>query len=67
MSHHSVLKATIARGSAVILTEHTNCERGFLKDCLQDQLQGELSKSGILYKVLVSEEDRDPINIVTAQ
>jgi putative NIF3 family GTP cyclohydrolase 1 type 2 len=67
MSHHKILKATIVHESAVILTEHTNCERGFLKDCLQGQLQEELSKTDILYKILISEEDRDPISIVTAQ
>jgi putative NIF3 family GTP cyclohydrolase 1 type 2 len=65
MSHHEILKANIAHNAAVILTEHTNCERGFLKDVLRQRLVDELSDAS--FEICVSEVDRDPIEIVSVQ
>ncbi|KAG5510072.1 hypothetical protein JKF63_06965 [Porcisia hertigi] len=56
MGHHEVLAATAA-GQAVILCEHTNTERGFLKAVLQPKLQAALEGT----TVLVSAKDRDPL------
>lgn len=56
MGHHDVLAATAA-GQAVILCEHTNTERGFLRAVLQERLQAALEGT----TVLVSERDHDPL------
>ncbi|XP_071519074.1 NIF3-like protein 1 isoform X1 [Panulirus ornatus] len=59
MSHHEVLDAN-HQGATVILTDHSNSERGFLKT-LQPQLLNLLDQK---VEVLVSEKDRDPLEIV---
>ncbi|KAG5483839.1 hypothetical protein CUR178_06834 [Leishmania enriettii] len=56
MGHHDVLTATAA-GQAVVLCEHTNTERGFLRAVLQPTLRAKLAGT----TVLVSEKDRDPL------
>lgn len=59
MSHHDVLDAA-AKGISVILCEHSNTERGFLselRDMLAVHLQNEVN-------IIVSEEDRDPLQVV---
>lgn len=65
MSHHEILAAT-SQGINVILTEHTNSERGYLSAKLKDRLQGmfddEANEAAV--KVVVSQADRDPITIV---
>ena len=64
MSHHDILKANGSHQAAVLLTEHTNCERGYLKD----RLLPALNSSEPLYSdfaFVVSKEDCDPIRIVT--
>lgn len=58
MRHHDVL-ARVQRGSAVVLTDHTNTERGYLPVLarrLRDEAPG--------LEVLVSAADRDPLAIV---
>ena len=60
MSHHEVLDA-INRGSTVILCEHSNTERGFLRDWSQ-QLRTVVFEDQVM--VSVSELDRDPLRIV---
>lgn len=55
MRHHDVL-AKLARGASVILTEHTNCERGYLPH-LAAQLQA--THPGLA--VVVSQRDADPL------
>ena len=55
MRHHDVL-ARVAEGVSVILTDHTNCERGYLS-VLAGRLAAELD--GV--DVVVSERDRDPL------
>lgn len=59
MRHHDVLHAK-ETGTSVVLTEHTNCERGYLPR-LQEKLRA--SSAGAL-QVLVSEHDEDPLQIV---
>uniref|UniRef100_A0A6G1S5R4 NIF3-like protein 1 n=1 Tax=Aceria tosichella TaxID=561515 RepID=A0A6G1S5R4_9ACAR len=60
MSHHEVLDA-INTGSTVILCEHSNTERGFLRDWAQ-QLRSVVFEDQVM--VSVSELDRDPLRIV---
>ena len=59
MSHHDVLDA-VSNKTNVILVEHSNSERGFLKK-LQPILT-ELFDSQIC--VSVSEKDRDPLVVL---
>ena len=63
MSHHEVL-AMVALGRSVILTNHTNTERGFLKDVLQGWLTEELNQEEEGWEVVVSQKDRDPLRVV---
>ena len=60
LSHHAVLDA-VHRGTTVILCDHTNTERGFLRVIQQhfEQLW-----NGNQMTLLVSERDRDPLAIV---
>lgn len=60
MSHHEVLDA-INSGKTVILCEHSNTERGFLRDWSQ-QLRSVVFEDQVM--VSVSELDRDPLRIV---
>ena len=60
MSHHEVLDA-INGGATVILCEHSNTERGFLRDWSQ-QLRSVVFEEQVM--VSVSEVDRDPLRIV---
>ena len=57
MRHHDVL-AKVGLGAAVVLTDHTNTERGYLS-LLADRLRAALPDLG----VLVSEVDRDPLAV----
>lgn len=59
MSHHDVLDAT-SQGISVILCEHSHTERGFLSD-LRDLLGVRL---GGRVRVVLSEQDRDPLCVV---
>ena len=59
MSHHDILEANSC-GTAVLLCEHTNTERGFLqvfKGILENKLANHV-------KVSISKVDQDPILIV---
>ena len=57
-SHHDVL-AQVARGGAVVLTDHTQCERGYLP-FYADKIRAALP--GV--SVRVSERDADPLVIL---
>ena len=57
MSHHDVLDA-VANKTSVILCEHSNTERGYLKEFAR-RLSGELDNDRVLIKV--SAVDRDPL------
>ena len=59
MSHHDVLEA-VSCGIHVILCEHSNTERGFLK-VFQDKLKIILEDK---VKVMVSSTDSDPLEVV---
>ncbi|XP_022103731.1 NIF3-like protein 1 [Acanthaster planci] len=59
MSHHDIL-AAVARGTSVILCNHSNTERGYLHVLgakLTDLLKGAVN-------VVVSSVDADPLNVV---
>ena len=56
MRHHDVL-ARVAQGSAVILTEHSNSERGFLTVFAQ------LISTQLGIEAIVSKSDTDPLSI----
>ena len=59
MSHHQVLDA-ISRGSVVILCEHSNTERGYLRTKYKEMLEHALD--GV--QVSIASTDRDPLEIV---
>lgn len=59
MRHHDVL-ARAQRGSSVILTDHTNTERGYLPR-LRTQIQTQLGEGVTVH---LSQHDRDPLVIV---
>jgi len=59
LSHHEIL-AAIANNTSVILTEHTNCERGYLT--VYKQILAKMLNENI--DIMVSETDKDPINVV---
>lgn len=59
MSHHEVLDAN-HRGTSVIVCDHSNTERGYLK-VLKEKFT-ELFDNKV--EVLVSEQDRDPLTVV---
>lgn len=59
MSHHEVLNY-VENGSSVILCEHSNTERGFLKrmkNMISDKLDEPMD-------IVISLEDADPLQIV---
>ncbi|KAI9224176.1 NGG1 interacting factor 3-like protein [Blastocladiella britannica] len=60
MGHHEVL-ASVATGTHVVLCEHTNTERGYLRAGLLPRLQRELGPDVAIH---VSNADRDPLVIV---
>lgn len=59
MSHHEVLDA-VAKGISVILSDHSNSERGFLS-VFRERLAVRLPET---ISVLVSQADRDPLQVV---
>ncbi|KAG7277580.1 hypothetical protein CRUP_013898, partial [Coryphaenoides rupestris] len=59
MSHHEVLDV-VARGTSVILSDHSNSERGFLS-VVRERLAVRLPDS---VTVAVSRADRDPLEVV---
>ncbi|KAJ8364346.1 hypothetical protein SKAU_G00131770 [Synaphobranchus kaupii] len=59
MSHHEVLDA-VAAGTSIILSDHSNSERGFLS-VLRERLSVRLSDS---VSIKLSQRDRDPLEIV---
>ena len=61
MSHHDLLEANAA-GIAVLLTEHSNSERGFLR-VVKETLEEKLREAGAV-KIMVSSADHDPVCVV---
>jgi dinuclear metal center YbgI/SA1388 family protein len=60
LSHHEALAACEA-GVNVILCEHSNTERGYIRSTMQNELQTLFGKE---VQVIMSEIDRDPIEVV---
>ena len=59
MSHHEILHATES-GRSVILCDHSNTERGFLKTLppmMNEWFNGDIS-------IEVSTKDRDPLSVI---
>ena len=63
LSHHQVL-AAVQRGIYVILTEHSNCERGYLPVLRQRLLDILIGKGWNGVDIVISKMDRDPLFIV---
>ena len=61
MSHHDILDR-VRKDQAVILTEHTRNERGFLKE-YAPFLQDQLKKHSFDVEVYVSQIDDDPLSV----
>ena len=59
MSHHEVLSAN-ATGASVILTNHSNSERGYLP-VLEQRLQRSWGLSGVKLETIVTSVDADPL------
>ena len=59
MRHHDIL-ARVAAGTTVIVTDHTNCERGYLPH-LASRLRSDLGDD---VAIQVAAKDRDPLTIV---
>ncbi|CAF3400909.1 unnamed protein product [Rotaria socialis] len=60
LTHHAVLDA-VHRGTTVILCDHTNTERGFL-NVIKKHFEQIWDSNQV--KLLISERDRDPLEIV---
>ncbi|KAI8602443.1 GTP cyclohydrolase 1 type 2/Nif3 [Dissophora ornata] len=64
LGHHDVLEA-LEQNSTVVLCEHSNTERGYLKDVLKPKLEALLSQDGgEAVEVIVSTTDKDPLVVV---
>nr|XP_027204550.1 NIF3-like protein 1 [Dermatophagoides pteronyssinus] len=59
MSHHEVLDA-IHSGTSIALCEHTNTERGYIRNVLHDYLVENFP----ILSISMSEVDKDPLQIV---
>lgn len=62
MGHHQVLELCDRNGSHVVLTEHSNCERGYLQDIYIPALNNELNDSDV--EVIFSQIDTDPLKVI---
>ena len=60
MGHHEVLDFN-HQGTTVILTEHSNCERGYLRMFAQLLLE---ELGGDQVDCMISAEDKDPLTVV---
>lgn len=67
LGHHEILHATRHKKAWCLLVEHSNSERGFLKDVLAQKLSQELQKMGHDGSVLISKSDVEPIQLFLAQ
>lgn len=62
ISHHEILHE-VHRGVSLIVTDHTNTERGFLDIFLKD-FGLLLKKENNQLEILVSEVDKDPLEYI---
>lgn len=63
LSHHEILAAH-ARGIRIILTNHSNSERGYMREVLVPRLDAMLSIIDKHIQVCASKADRDPLELV---
>jgi dinuclear metal center YbgI/SA1388 family protein len=63
LSHHQVL-AFLANGTTVILTEHSNTERPFLRSVYVERVKEKVAGEGV--SVFYSECDGEPLHVVTS-
>lgn len=66
MGHHQVLELCDRQNAHVLLTEHSNCERGYLSEVFVPLLSKSLNEfTDIEFKVMYSEIDtHDPLSII---
>lgn len=62
LTHHEILHET-HRGTSILLTDHSNTERGFIH-VFKKQFLELLDKNNEKVDILISEADRDPIEYV---
>lgn len=62
MGHHQVLELCDRNGAHVVLTEHSNCERGYLQDIYIPTLKKEIGDSET--EVIFSQVDTDPLKVI---
>ncbi|ODQ55569.1 NGG1p interacting factor 3 [Saitoella complicata NRRL Y-17804] len=63
LGHHETL-ATVENGMSAIICGHTNTERGFLAAVMKPRLEELLKEEEEKIEVVVSEGDRDPVEIM---
>ncbi|XP_071446522.1 NIF3-like protein 1 isoform X1 [Hetaerina americana] len=61
MGHHEVLEA-VHRGCHVILCEHSNTERGFLRHLVENKVLSNLFDGAV--DVIMSSQDKEPLQVV---
>lgn len=61
-SHHEILHE-VHRGTSVIVTDHSNCERGY-GIVFRERFGKLLGKYGENVEILLSEVDRDPLEYI---
>lgn len=66
MGHHQVLEICDRQNAHILLTEHSNCERGYLSEVFVPLLTKTLNESSDKdFKVMYSEIDiHDPLSII---
>jgi putative NIF3 family GTP cyclohydrolase 1 type 2 len=69
MGHHQVLEICDRQNAHVLLTEHSNCERGYLRDVfvplLKEKLTSNDSNLDSVFEVVFSNVDiHDPLTII---
>lgn len=62
LSHHEVLKYK-EMGKAVIVCNHTNAERGYVRNFMAESIKQQ-DKDHAIAEIVVSKTDRDPLNTV---
>ncbi len=59
LTHHDILHET-HRGTSVLITDHSNTERGFIK-VFKEKFTSLLEQNNEQVEIIVSEQDHDPI------
>lgn len=62
LSHHEILHE-VHRGVSVIVTDHTNTERGYFS-LFKQRFESLLDKHGEKVEIILSEVDRDPLEYI---